>query len=87
MLPEVDNSDIASAVWMKLKLSLGEPYIIDGYQVRLTISMGAVVYPTDGHTGEELIRRADGSLYRAKPRSENAVIEAVPKRTAVQADT
>ena len=50
VLPEVDNPGMATAVRTKLKLALGEPYIIDGYQVRLTISMGGVVYPTDGHT-------------------------------------
>jgi len=87
MLPEVDNPATAAAVWTKLKLALREPYIIDGYQVRLTISMGAVVYPTDGHTDQELIRRADEALYRAKARSENALIEALPRRTTVQADT
>jgi len=87
MLPEVDNPATAAAVWTKLKLALREPYIIDGYQVRLTISMGAVVYPTDGHTDQELIRGADEALYRAKARSENALIEALPRRTTVQADT
>jgi predicted signal transduction protein with EAL and GGDEF domain len=40
--------------------------------------MGGVVYPTDGQTDEELIRRADGALYRAKARSGNASIEARP---------
>jgi len=79
MLPEVDNAGMAAAVWRKLKLALGEPYIIDGYQVRLTTSMGGVVYPTDGQTEEELIRRADGALYRAKARSRNAFIEALPR--------
>ncbi len=90
MLPEVDNPGIAATVWTKLKLALGEPYIIDGYQVRLTISMGAVVYPTDGHTDQELIRRVDGALYRAKARSENALIEALTttvSRSLCSADT
>jgi len=77
MLPEVDDPGVATAVWTNLKLALDEPYIIDGYRVRLTISMGSVVYPTDGHTDQELIRRADGALYRAKARSENALIEAL----------
>lgn len=87
MLPEVDNPATAAAVWTKLKLALREPYIIDGYQVRLTMSMGGVVYPTDGHTDQELIRRADEALYRAKARSENALIEALPRRATVQVDT
>jgi diguanylate cyclase (GGDEF)-like protein len=78
MLTEVDNPGIAAAVWGKLKLALSAPYIIDGYQIRLTVSMGGVVYPTDGQTDEELIRRADGALYRAKARSGNASVKALP---------
>jgi diguanylate cyclase (GGDEF)-like protein len=87
MLPEVDNAGMAAAVWRKLKPALDEPYFIDGYQVRLTTSMGGVVYPTDGQTAEELIRRADGALYRAKARSGNAFIEAMPRETWVEAGT
>ena len=87
MLPEVDDAGMAAAAWTKLKLALGEPYIINGYQVRLTISMGSVVYPTDGYTDQELIRRADAALYRAKVRSQDALIEALPRRTTAQADT
>jgi diguanylate cyclase (GGDEF)-like protein len=87
MLPEVDNPGIAAAVWGKLKLALSEPYIIDGYEIRLTTSMGGVVYPTDGHTDEELIRKADDALYRAKARRGNAFINALPRERLVEADT
>ena len=87
MLPEVDDPAIAAAVWAKLKLALGEAYIVDGYRVRLTTSMGSVVYPSDGQTDAELIRRADGALYRAKARSGDALIQPLPRERGVQADT
>jgi diguanylate cyclase len=87
MLPEVDNPGMAAAVWHKLELALGEPYIIDGYRIRLTASMGGVVYPADGQSDEELIRRADRALYRAKARSRNASIEALSSATLPEADT
>jgi diguanylate cyclase len=86
MLPEVDNPEIAAAVSGKLKLALEEPYIIDGYEVRLTTSMGGVFYPADGQTDEALIRRADAALYRAKARSGDALIEALPRKNRVEAD-
>ena len=86
MLPEVDNPGIPAAVWGKLKLALDEPYIIDGYQIRLTTSMGGVVYPTDGKTDDELIRKADDALYRAKARSGNALIKALPREARAQAE-
>jgi len=87
MLPEVDNRGMAATVWGKLKMALGEPYIIDGYEIRLTASMGGVVYPTDGQTDEELIRKADDALYRAKARSGKASIKALPRETWAEADT
>jgi diguanylate cyclase (GGDEF)-like protein/PAS domain S-box-containing protein len=38
---------------------------------RLTISVGVASYPTDAQNKEELIRRADQALYRAKQRGRN----------------
>lgn len=87
MLPEVDNPGMAAAVRAKLNLALSEPYIIDGCQVRMTVSLGGVVYPTDERTEEALIRRADDALYRAKARSAGVLIEALPRQSRVQADT
>jgi diguanylate cyclase len=81
MLPEVDNPRMAAAVWGKLKMALGEPYFIDGYQIRLTASMGAVVYPTDGQTDKELIRMADRALYRAKDRGGDSATNVFPMET------
>jgi diguanylate cyclase (GGDEF)-like protein len=86
MLPEVDNPGMAASVRAKLNLALSGPYIIDGYQVRMTVSIGDVVYPTDERTEEALIRRADAALYRAKARSGDAVIEALPRQW-LQMDT
>jgi len=79
MLPDVDHPGMAGAVLGKLNMTLNEPYLIDEYRVYLTASMGAVVYPTDGKTDEDLIRQADVALYRAKARSGNARIEALPR--------
>lgn len=87
MLPEVDGPSTAAAVWGKLTLALSEPYIVDGYQIRMSASMGVVVYPTDGLAEEELIRLADCALYRAKARSGDALIDALPGEARMNADT
>ncbi|MCM8820784.1 MAG: sensor domain-containing diguanylate cyclase [Candidatus Omnitrophica bacterium] len=42
----------------------------------LTISMGIASYPEDGETGEELIKKADFALYKAKELGRNRVITA-----------
>lgn len=74
MLPEVDSERMAAAVTTKLRLALGEPYSVDGHEVRIAVSVGRVAYPSDGQTYEELLRKADEALYRAKPRDRMAVI-------------
>ena len=40
---------------------------------RFTISVGVAVYPSDAPSGEELVNRADGALYRAKQSGKNRV--------------
>ncbi|MGQ9496777.1 MAG: diguanylate cyclase [Desulfotomaculales bacterium] len=43
---------------------------------RLTISAGVAVYPQDGHTLDELLRVADGALFRAKETGRNRLFTA-----------
>ena len=38
----------------------------DGVRVTVTVSVGAALYPTHAHSGEELLRAADQALYAAK---------------------
>jgi two-component system, cell cycle response regulator len=45
----------------------------DGIVVRPTISIGVAVLPDDAQTGEELAKRADEALYRAKAQGKNRV--------------
>lgn len=44
----------------------------------ITLSIGAACYPQDGVTAQELLRRADDALYRAKSRGKNRVEFATP---------
>jgi predicted signal transduction protein with EAL and GGDEF domain len=39
---------------------------IEGRSVSVGTSVGVALYPTDGTTGERLLRHADTALYRAK---------------------
>ncbi len=85
MLPEVDSVSMAAAVAVKLRVAMGAPYCIDGFEVRMAASIGSVVYPDDGHTYEQLIRRADEALYRAKPEGREAVITPLASAVAREA--
>ncbi len=82
MLPAVDNPCVAAAVTTKLRRAMDDPYLINGYEIRLAASIGRVAYPADGQTYEELIRKADEALYRAKAASREAAVTPLPKETA-----
>jgi hypothetical protein len=50
----------------RLIRALSAPYTIDGNEVVIGASIGIAMSPSDGTTGEELMRNADIALYRAK---------------------
>jgi diguanylate cyclase (GGDEF)-like protein len=81
MLPAVDQPTLASAVAGKVRLRLAEPYIIDGFEIRMTGSIGVVFCPEDGRAYEELLKKADRVLYRAKARSRTPSITALRRET------
>ena len=56
----------ASMVANKLLSALGEPFLIDGHDLRVGASIGISVYPQDGNDAETLLRLADIAMYRAK---------------------
>jgi GGDEF domain-containing protein len=56
-------------------------FVIDGFEIRMTGSVGAVFCPEDGRGYEELLKRADDALYRAKATSRKASIKASSHQT------
>lgn len=78
LLPELDHPGMVSAVAAKIRLRLSEPYIIDGYRIHMTVSVGTAVYPADGQTCDELMNRADVAMYLAKGTGQDVSIIALP---------
>ena len=46
--------------------SIAEPYMIDGTEIRIGVSIGCAFGPIDGATVDDLILKADLALYQAK---------------------
>ena len=44
------------------------PFPLEGRELALTVSMGQSMYPDDGETADDLLRRADAAMYEAKRR-------------------
>jgi diguanylate cyclase (GGDEF)-like protein/PAS domain S-box-containing protein len=50
----------------KLGSSLERPFHLDGHDIHVTLSVGVATFPDDGETVDELLRRAESALYKAK---------------------
>ncbi len=62
----------AARLATRLLAAIGEPIDLDGEAVNIGASIGISMYPADGLTGEELIRKADSAMYCAKESGRNA---------------
>ena len=87
MLPEIEDAAMAAAAAEKIRARLCKPEFIDGYEIRLTASIGTALYPADGKSHEQLIKHADDAMYRAKAGSSRASIKALPARRPVGSET
>ena len=61
-------SDTASVVRLLEKIGcvVAQPYMLEGYELIVTASMGIGIYPFDGADRELLLRNADSAMYHAK---------------------
>jgi diguanylate cyclase (GGDEF)-like protein/PAS domain S-box-containing protein len=50
----------------RLQQALAEPLAANGHAFSIGVSIGIAFYPEDGVTGEDLLKRADIAMYRAK---------------------
>jgi len=84
MLPAVERLSMAQAVVAKMQQRLTEPYQIDGFEIRMSASLGVVFFPGDGRTPDELLKRADDALYGAKAGRGGASITRSIERTRAE---
>ena len=70
LLPNVGRGD-AVAVAEKLRAAVGAPLSFEGHEISVTASIGIAIFPEDGCRSDELLRKADAALYRAKELGRN----------------
>lgn len=71
IIQEVDSPDQLSAVARHLIDSFVEPFVTQGTNIHLGLSVGIAVYPGDGRNAERLLQNADLAMYRSKERGKN----------------
>ncbi len=60
------DEQTAHAVGQKMLGAFSEPFFIDGQRCEVGITAGYALAPLDGHTADELLKRADAAMYAGK---------------------
>lgn len=71
LLPEINHADDAKLVADKLLESIARPFRIDGQDIRISASIGIVIFPRDGITADQLLLHADQAMYKVKQTTRN----------------
>lgn len=50
---------------------LKDPFVLNGYELFVTASIGISIYPDDGEHGQELLKNADIALFKAEEQGRN----------------
>ena len=73
VLSGTDERPGASAVFEKIRAATAAPVRFDDRLIRISVSIGACVYPSDAGDAQELLKRADSAMYAAKRAGGNCV--------------
>jgi len=68
LLAQVTGAGDAARVAAKVLEAVRPPFRVDGHEVSIAASVGVSVYPDDGTSSDDLVRHADGAMYRDKQR-------------------
>lgn len=73
LLENIPDVERAQSIADKLLHCLSEPYFIEGRELRVTASIGAGLYPTDGDSVVDIFKNADTAMYHVKENGRNNV--------------
>jgi diguanylate cyclase (GGDEF)-like protein/PAS domain S-box-containing protein len=71
LLSEISHAEDAAVSAVKMLQALAAPHRVDQHELRVTSSIGIVVYPDDGTDVEVLLKHADIAMYHAKDQGRN----------------
>ncbi len=72
MLCDLPDTDVVSAIVLKIMESLQEPLRLEGLELSATASVGVAIGPQDGRDFDTLRKKADLAMYRSKEAGRNA---------------
>jgi diguanylate cyclase (GGDEF)-like protein len=66
VMPKIDSLDDPTNLARRIAAAVAEPFVIDNSTAEFGVGVGIAIAPDDGTEHDELVRRADRALYRAK---------------------
>jgi len=73
ILENLPNAETIKHVAVKIQQAILQPVKIDGHDIKVTVSIGAGVYPYDGEDVHTLLRVADKNMYHVKKNGGNNI--------------
>ncbi|MEO1095864.1 MAG: EAL domain-containing protein [Cyanobacteria bacterium J06638_28] len=71
LVPDMNSRDEAIAIAHQLLDTFKLDFHLGQHTLRISVSIGVAIYPTDGRDAETLLKNADVALYRAKEEGRN----------------
>lgn len=73
IMPKIASLDEPTNLARRIAAAVAEPFVIDDATVHFGVGVGIAIAPNDGRKSDELVRRADRALYRAKAAGRSTV--------------
>jgi predicted signal transduction protein with EAL and GGDEF domain len=73
IVPKVNSLDDPTNLARRIAAAVAEPFVIGDVSAEFGVGVGIAIAPNDGTDPEELLRRADRALYRAKGAGRSSV--------------
>ncbi|HJV25590.1 MAG TPA: diguanylate cyclase [Aromatoleum sp.] len=80
ILPDLPHRGDATIVAQKILDILDAPHVLGGRALAIAASIGIARFPEDGETADELLRNADGAMYRAKEQGRGGYASSIRSR-------
>lgn len=71
LLAEIQNPENATSIARQIIDLFNQPFTVNEHELRVSASMGIVLYPADGADQQELLMNADAAMYHAKAGGKN----------------
>jgi diguanylate cyclase (GGDEF)-like protein len=73
VMPKIGSLDDPAHLARRIAAAFAEPCVIDNMAAEFGVSVGIAIAPNDGTDPDELVRRADRALYRAKDAGRSSI--------------